>query len=274
MPGYRLLAVETVDNRGFNLPATPSSNAFTSDLQVRRAINLGIDRKRMIAEVLNGYGSPAYSICDKMPWYQSAAEVSFQPEEAERLLDDAGWKKGEDGFRQKDGIPAAFTLLYPVGDSVRQALAFHAAEQLEALGILVKAEGVGWDTAYDQAQSQPLVWGWGAHTPMELYHIYHTEEETGLAPYSPYANPKVDEYMDRAMACGDLDEANALWKKAQWDGETGVVQEGDIPWIWLVNVDHLYWAREGLKVAEQKIHPHGHGWSIVNDVDKWSWKEE
>ena len=28
---------------------------------------------------------------------------------------------------------------------------------------------------------------------------------------------------------------------------------------------------EGLKVAEQKPHPHGHGWSIVNNVDKWSW---
>ena len=24
--------------------------------------------------------------------------------------------------------------------------------------------------------------------------------------------------------------------------------------------------------AEQKIHPHGHGWSIVNNVDQWSWE--
>ena len=56
------------------------------------------------------------------------------------------------------------------------------------------------------------------------------------------------------------------------DGETGITQEGDIPWIWLVNIDHLYWSRDGLKVAEQKIHPHGHGWSIVNNVDQWSWE--
>ena len=26
------------------------------------------------------------------------------------------------------------------------------------------------------------------------------------------------------------------------------------------------------KVAEQKLHPHGHGWSIVNNVDQWSWE--
>ena len=29
--------------------------------------------------------------------------------------------------------------------------------------------------------------------------------------------------------------------------------------------------REGLQVAQQKIHPHGHGWSVVNNVDQWSW---
>lgn len=284
IPGYRLLAAESVDNRGFNLPAIPSGsvsasgvplgNDFTSDVQVRRAINLGIDRRRMIDEVLNGYGSPAYSVCDKMPWYQEAAEVDYQPEEAKRLLDEAGWVMGEGGIRQKDGVKAGFDLLYPAGDSVRQALAFHTADQLKELGIMVEPQGTGWDTAYDQAQSQPLMWGWGAHTPMELYNLYHTMEESGLADYSPYANSRVDGYMDEALAANALDEANRLWKLAQWDGETGIVQNGDIPWIWLVNIDHLYWVRDGLEVADQKIHPHGHGWSIVNNVDKWSWKRK
>lgn len=284
IPGYGLLSAETVDNRGFNLPAIPSGsvsasgvplgNDFTSDVQVRRAMNLGIDRSRMIDEVLKGYGSPAYSVCDKMPWYQEAAEVDYQPEEAKRLLDKAGWVMGEDGIRQKDGVKAGFDLLYPAGDSVRQALAFHTADQLKELGIMVEPQGTGWDTAYDQAQSQPLMWGWGAHTPMELYNLYHTMEESGLADYSPYVNSRVDGYMDEALAANALDEANRLWKLAQWDGETGIVQNGDIPWIWLVNIDHLYWVRDGLEVADQKIHPHGHGWSIVNNVDKWSWKRK
>ena len=116
---------------------------------------------------------------------------------------------------------------------------------------------------------QPLLWGWGAHTPMEFYNIYHTKADTGLAEYSPYANETVDAYMDEALAAPDLESSYELWKKAQWDGETGVSAEGDLPWIWLVNVDHLYWVRDGLHVAEQKVHPHGHGWSIVNNVDRW-----
>lgn len=283
VPGYGLLDCKTVDNRGFNLPAIPSGsvseegiplgNDFTSDGKVRRAINIGIDREEMINNVLNGYGSPAYSVCDKMPWYEPSAKTEYDPEGAMALLDEAGWNMGSDGIRVKDGKRAELQFLYPAGDSVRQALAADTINQLKKLGIDGQMEGESWDTAYDRAQSQPLIWGWGAHTPMELYNIYHTMEETGLAAYSPYANPKLDQYMDEALAESDMEKSYELWKKAQWDGETGITQNGDIPWIWLVNIDHLYWVRDGLKVADQKLHPHGHGWSIVNNVDQWSWEQ-
>lgn len=201
--GYELFSVQTVDNRGFNLPcSTPQEkdgvtygNEFTSDVNVRRAINIGIDRQEMIDNVLNGYGTAAYSVCDKMPWYNPESEVEYDPEEAKKILEDAGWKKGTDGIRKKDGVRAEFTLMFSNGDSVRQAL-----------------------------------------------------------------------------AASSLEESYDLWQKAQWDGTTGITQEGDIPWIWLCNIDHLYFVRDGLQIAEQKIHPHGHGWSIVNNVDQWSWE--
>ncbi|MDD6212109.1 MAG: ABC transporter substrate-binding protein, partial [Clostridiales bacterium] len=276
---YELLAFESVDNRGFNMPAVaasanenglPVGNDVTSDLQLRKAINIGIDRDEMITNVLNGYGSPAYSVCDKMPWYNEASEVSYDPEAAAALLEEAGWIAGKDGIREKDGVRAAFTLMYPASDSVRQALAADTQNQLKEIGIEVTIEGVGWDVAYDRAQSQPMMWGWGAHTPMELYNIYHTVGDS--AEYSPYANAAVDQYMDEALAADTLEESYELWQKAQWDGTTGITQEGDIPWIWLVNIDHLYWSNTDLKVADQKLHPHGHGWSIVNNVDQWSWE--
>ena len=102
--GYDLLAFKTVDNRGFNLPAVLSGavtangiaagNDFTSDVRVRRAINLGIDRDEMIEHVLNGYGSPAYSVCDKMPCIirsQKLLMIRKRPNLYWRKL--AGWKE-------------------------------------------------------------------------------------------------------------------------------------------------------------------------------------
>ena len=73
--GFSLFDCKTVDNRGFNLPVIPAGetdengvalgNDFTSDVSVRRAINLAINREEMIDHVLNGYGTVAYSVCDR-----------------------------------------------------------------------------------------------------------------------------------------------------------------------------------------------------------------
>ena len=263
--GFSLLSVRTVDNRGVNLPVTMSSP--TMELPVRQAINMGIDRQRMIDHVLNGHGTPAYSVCDGMPWYSPVNEVEYDPEGAKALLDEWGWSAGPDGIRVRgaSGMKLSLTIYYIVGDSVRQGLAAELANQLRELGIQADLKGVGWDTAYDDALFNPLVWGWGAHTPMELYNIYHTDPELGTARYSPYSCEMTDSLLDAALACTDLEESYSLWRQAQEE------IAGDVPWVWLVNVDHLYWVRDGLRVAEQKIHPHGHGWSIVNNVDRWEW---
>ncbi len=281
MDGYDLLAFPSVDNRGINLPAIPVTtdaegrtigNDFTCDADVRRAINIGIDREEMIENVLYGYGTPAYSVCDKMPWYSEASEVTCDKKAAAELFDKAGWIIGSDGIREKDGVKASLNIMYPSSDSVRQALAADVSNQLKEFGIAVTIEGVGWDVAYERALSEPLMWGWGAHTPMELYNIYHTVNGES-AMYSPYANENVDKYMDEALAADSLEESYELWKKAQWDGDTldGITK--DVPWVWFANIEHLYWSNEDLQVAEQKIHPHGHGWSVVNNVDKWTWRK-
>ena len=83
--GYSLLSCESVDNRGINLPT--EGNPVTADLAVRRAINIGVDREEMIENVLSGYGTPAYSVCDKMPWYNESAKTEYDPEKAAELLD-------------------------------------------------------------------------------------------------------------------------------------------------------------------------------------------
>jgi len=76
------------------------------------------------------------------------------------------------------------------------------------------------------------------------------------------------ELLDAALAATDMNESYSLWQQAQED----VGPDAEALWVWFANVDHLYFARDGLAVAEQKLHPHGHGWSLVNNVDQWTWK--
>jgi len=117
--------------------------------------------------------------------------------------------------------------------------------------------------------------GWGAQSPIETYLLYHSDN-MGKDYYNPeyFSNNVVDSYIDKAMSTSDVNESMEYWKKAQWDGETGLSTEGECPWIWLVNVDHLYYIREGLDIGTQKIHPHGHAWPLVSNLRDWKWNNE
>lgn len=280
--GYELVAYETVDSRGVSLPTVPSGqtkvlegdiayemgNDVTCDLAIRRAINCGIDRESMIEQVLDGYGKVAYSVGDGMPWSSDDMQVDFDREQANRLLEEAGWLRGEDGVRSRDGVRAAFDIWYSSDDSVRQALANEFANQMSELGLEVTPRGGSWDEIYPRQFSQPILWGWGSNSPVEVYELHYS---TGWGNYSCYENETVDAYLDQALAQTDVEASYEFWKKAMWDGTEGVAPKGAATWAWIANVDHLYFRREGLDVAHQKPHPHGHGWSLVNNVDTWSW---
>ena len=281
--GYGLLDCKTVDSRGISLPcipaggtkqdgenAYPSGNDVTSDLALRRAMNYGVDRQRMIDHVLNGYGTEAFSVSDGMPWASPDMKVASSVDTARKILAEDGWLAGADGVLEKNGVRASFDLYYSASDSVRQALAFDFADQMGALGIEVNVKGAGWEDIYPHEFSSPVLWGWGSHSPVEVYELAHSQ---GWGNFACYENAAIDANLDAALAQPNIEDSYVYYQKAQWDAETGmgVAPQGASTWIWLANVNHLYFQRKGLHVAQQKPHPHGHGWSLVNNVDQWSW---
>ena len=77
----------------------------------------------------------------------------------------------------------------------------------------------------------------------------------------------------RPLQAKSEEEAIEFWKKAQWDGTTGLSGKGDAAWAWLVNIDHLYLVKEGLDIGEQRIHVHGHGWPATDNIADWKWSK-
>lgn len=283
--GYKLINCNSVDSRGISLPSVASGatlveegdmvysvgNDVTADLAIRQAINYGVDRDLLVEQVLNGYGSPAFSVSDGMPWVSEDMRVSTDVARAQRLLDDAGWLIGDDGIREKEGLRASFVLWYMAGDSVRQGLAEAFSSQMHDLGIAVEVKGASFDDIYPHQYSDPVLWGWGSNSPTEIYNLTYSE---GWGNFAQYKSDVVDGYLDAALACPNVEDSFELWKDAQWDGTSGIAPEGAATWVWLANIDHLYFVRDGLNLAEQKPHPHGHGWSLVNNVDQWDWLEQ
>lgn len=279
--GYSLLACASVDSRGISLPCVPAGstasdngidypvgNDVTCDVAIRQSMNYGLDRQASVNNVLNGYGTVAYSVSDKMPWYSPDMECAYDRDLAIRLLDEAGWVPGGDGIREKDGLRASVELYYAAGDSTRQALSADFANQMRELGIEVNIHGASWDDIYPHQYSDLIMWGWGSNAPVELYELTYG---SGWGNYSSYVNPTVDAYLDEALAQTSIEDSYEYYQKAQWDGSEGIAPQGAATWAWIANVDHLYFTRDGLAVAPQKPHPHGHGWSLVNNVDQWDW---
>lgn len=285
--GMRLEAVKSVDNRGILFSVAkpgdktdkgyPIGNAVTSDLTIRQAINYVIDRQELVDGLLEGYGSPAYSVNDGLPWWNP--ETVFQDADtakALQLLETGGWKDTDgDGLVDKNGVKAQFTLLYPAGDVTRQSLALAAADKVKEIGIQIDVEGKSWDDIEKLMFSNAVMFGWGSQDPIEMYNLYSSKYR-GIDYFNSgyYSNAAVDEWMEKALRATTEEEALVNWQKAQWDGTTGFSVEGDAPWAWLVNIDHLYLVKDSLDIGKQKIHPHGHGWPVTDNIEQWRWKNE
>ena len=282
--GMKLTEVSSVDNRGIMFPtvksgeadadSNPIGNDVTSYLAIRQAINVALDRQAIVDGVLEGYGTKAYSICDKMPWWnEETVTTDNDVDLAKKILADGGWIDADgDGILEKDNIKAEFNLVYPSGDQLRQSLAMVVADMVRPIGINIVIEAKTWDEIEAVLHKDAILMGWGSQDPLEMYNVYSSKMK-GVEWYNPgyYENQKVDEYMEKALQARSEEEANEYWKKAQWDGETGLSGKGDVPWVWLVNRSHLYLVNDKLDIGKQQIQPHGHGWPLTSNIEQWKW---
>ena len=290
IPGMTLQSFETVDSRGLTLPTLPAGNTgkirgnevavgndVTSDLAIRQALNIGLDRQGIVDTVLQGHGRPAYTLVDGLPWFNAdAAFEDGRTEDAARLLKEGGWSDPDgDAILEKDGKKARFTLLYPSEDQLRSDLALVVADQARELGIEISTKGTTWDGIYLDGKANAVAWGGGRHHAHQLHEMYSSDViDTSYNNMPQYSNGTVDTYLSAGLAAPTQEQAEGFWKKAQWDGETGFAgQDGDAPIVWLARIDHLYFVRDGLDLGEQPIQGHGHEWALLNTIAQWEWDE-
>ncbi len=93
-----------------------TANGPFKDQKVREAFAYGADREAAVASAFEGKtpynGNGALS--QTTPNFNSNLEETwpYNPEKAEQLLDEAGWKKNSDGVREKDGEKLDILLIY------------------------------------------------------------------------------------------------------------------------------------------------------------------
>ncbi|GAB2678677.1 ABC transporter substrate-binding protein [Thalassiella azotivora] len=109
-----------------------------SDVRVRQAISLALDRPGMAEAVLREEDLAATQLLPPSlaAWHQDEVEpLTHDPARAQRLLADAGWTPGPDGVLQRDGQPLALTLTTYPDRAELPALATAIQAALKDVGI-------------------------------------------------------------------------------------------------------------------------------------------
>jgi len=217
-------------------------NPLFQDVRVRRALTLAIDRADLKnamfmwpgLPVIDGLVSPRQYWTERLP-----PPFPFDPSEAARLLDEAGWRDEDgDGVREKDGQRLEFTVL---ANEEWEGAAVYANQSLRTVGVRMNvllldssvvrerlASG-DFDAVIEYLWAEP---GSGVHS---LDALLGEESSTG------YRNPRVVELIDQLQATLDFDVIDQIY------AELSEIIRADVPMTYLTMNVETYVAHRRIK---------------------------
>ncbi len=282
--GMTLIPCKTMDVRTISLPLRPQQeytndegrelligNDVTSDIAVRKALAIGINRRQIIDNALNGVGRPAVNFTDSLVWANTDSYEDNRTDEAKKILEDAGWTDSDsDGVREKEGLRCSFDLYAPAGDNDRYLLAAALSENAAQLGIEINVKSATWDEITQLEFTNSVVWGWGQYSPDLIYSMYDEKLFTkGLYDnVVGFSNPDAEEKIEEAFHADTQQQAVEAWKEVQR------IANEQMPYLFLVNIQHCYFVKDNLdlSLSTQIAHPHGHGIPVICNMKDWNWK--
>ena len=210
----------------FKLKSPDGSNPL-SKLEVRKAIVLAIDVEELIEFVQQGYATMAPTCVPEgfNGYNPNLKDYGFDPEEAERLLDAAGYPRQADGYRFE------MTLTCTNDRYINDAATAQAiASYLDRVGIKCNVNAMSrsvffsYVRIHDETDNAHFIQaGWselsGESVLLARDLVYGTtlqgrvKEGVGGANRGYYNNPLVNDLIDKALATADYDERDAIMQE-------------------------------------------------------------
>jgi len=229
-----------------------SESPVLSDVTVRRAILLGLDRKSIAASDLAGLPVAPTPLNNNLVMagqagYEDEAEATgldYDPPEAARLLDAGGWRLNEaTGIREKNGQPLSIGFSVMTGVAASENEGLQARDQLRRIGIelrLVTLDPVSdWPDVLVRHSFDIIGFSW-VGTPFPYANIGQVYATGGSANYAQLTIPEVDRL--RPLIDAEMDPvarqelgrqvARALWENVHtvplYQRPSVIVERGDL----------------------------------------------
>ncbi len=189
------------------------------DPRVRRAIAMAVNRARIVRAALAGYATPAFGPVPPEHPFAAPATIAFDTAAAAALLDSAGWRRGPDGIRTRDGRRLQLDLLTVAsGDNAVEQL---LQADLAVVGIDLHIRLRDMTSLLAAARAQPRdfdVLFTGIPGDLSLSYIeamYASRLAGGALDYAGYHTAVLDTLFARAHAARTTAAARAAWVAVQ-----------------------------------------------------------
>ncbi len=187
-------------------------NEHLQQLNVRKAINLAIDKKSVVDDLMGGVGSEARGLFPPTVPYvteKNSRGYGFDPEEAKRLLREAGYKDSdEDGTLDRGGVPLKLNFVLQQADFPEwKPMAELIQAELQQIGIAAELRVLEpnayydalWTTkAYDMIIYRTYDDAYNPHS--FLSSLFHSTKE---APAVAWSDERLEQQIDTALASTD-----------------------------------------------------------------------
>ncbi len=205
----------------------PTRNPALDDPVVKLAIAHALNKQDLVEIVLQGLGQPGYSIIPPSLgggfWHNpNLQDVPFDLKAANDLLDKAGYRRGADNIRAKDGVRLDFRLQFPSDSDTAPRVADLMAGWFKEAGIKVTPQAVDPDALTSACcpagDYDLMLWGWGSDPdPDFMLNVLTSEQfvEGGWSD-SGYSNPRYDElYQAQQTATDPAQRQKIIWEMQQ-----------------------------------------------------------
>lgn len=224
------------ENLGYGYIAINHKEEIMQDVRVRKALVYGLDRQSVVEASFGGQANvidiPQSTVSWSYPEDEDFTKYTFDPEKAKSLLEEAGWKVGSDGIREKDGVKLSLKFLASSPNSVNDVLVPIMISNYKDIGIELKAEQMEFRTliekqseAKDGKFSYHLAFlAWALTPDPDSSSVFGTNGSSNKVLYS---NPVVDDLLKNAL--NEFDQA----KRAELYNELYKEISNDLPYIFL-----------------------------------------
>lgn len=185
-------------------------NFPTTELPVRRAMQLAMDRQGMIDTVYNGFGTPACGPLTSVVFCYDANMCDLYPTDldaANQTLEDAGWIDTDgDGIREKDGEPLVIGHYYRADAGNNNESAAFLKDNMAKIGIDVELNGLSRSGYFDAVRSgQHNTQGWWetGTDPDMVRTFFYSANAGGGTNRNNYISEEMDTMIDEAAAQPD-----------------------------------------------------------------------